>query len=141
MQNLPNILLSIMASKLLLKFHLPDLDYCAKKPCKHGTCKDESNDFSCTCESGWEGKKCDIGMIVRSKNLNLVHLKNILPCSMISKFLYFSRHRQLCKTPLQTWNLPRWVEWFYMQMWIRMGRERMWHKYECSLLNHDFTWS
>jgi len=36
-----------------------DIDDCAMNPCSHGTCQDESNDFTCTCETGWEGKKCD----------------------------------------------------------------------------------
>ncbi len=41
-----------------------DIDDCAMNPCSHGTCQDESNDFTCTCETGWEGKKCDKGLII-----------------------------------------------------------------------------
>lgn len=41
-----------------------EIDNCANKPCKHGTCQNKLNDFSCTCESGWEGKKCDTEKIV-----------------------------------------------------------------------------
>ena len=38
-----------------------DVHNCATNPCKHGTCQDGLNDYSCTCEAGWEGEKCDKG--------------------------------------------------------------------------------
>ena len=41
-----------------------DIDDCAMNPCSHGTCQDESNDFTCTCETGWEGKKCEKGLMI-----------------------------------------------------------------------------
>ena len=48
-----------------------DIDDCAKNPCKYGTCQDELDNFICTCESGWEGKKCDTGTILFYMNLFL----------------------------------------------------------------------
>jgi len=31
---------------------------CEKKPCLHGFCTNLLNDFKCTCDNGYEGKKC-----------------------------------------------------------------------------------
>merc|ERR1712087_635703 len=37
-----------------------DIDDCAQNPCgKHGICLDKLNDFTCACDYGWKGKKCD----------------------------------------------------------------------------------
>ena len=46
-----------------------DIDDCAVNPCSHGTCQDELNDFTCNCDSGWEGKQCDKGMMSLNNHL------------------------------------------------------------------------
>ena len=46
----------------MLSFNFPiDIDECAPSPCVHGNCADGINDYTCTCNPGWEGKDCDIG--------------------------------------------------------------------------------
>ena len=35
---------------------------CASNPCKHGSCQDKNNDYSCDCETGYRGKDCDEGI-------------------------------------------------------------------------------
>merc|ERR1711962_1573711 len=42
-----------------MKMFQLDVDNCAQNPCKHGTCQDKLNDFTCACDSGWEGKTCE----------------------------------------------------------------------------------
>lgn len=37
-----------------------DVDECVSSPCKHGVCKDLTNDFSCECHPGYEGELCDM---------------------------------------------------------------------------------
>jgi len=41
------------------KCSVGDINDCAQNPCKHGTCQDKLNDFTCACDSGWKGKTCD----------------------------------------------------------------------------------
>ncbi|XP_078583882.1 uncharacterized protein LOC144866393 [Branchiostoma floridae x Branchiostoma japonicum] len=36
-----------------------DLNECAKKPCKHGTCQDRDGGYKCTCSPGWTGQNCN----------------------------------------------------------------------------------
>ena len=55
----------------------PDIDDCAMNPCGHGTCQDDLNDFTCICEPGWEGKKCDKGLITLCKMPNSHVLYNL----------------------------------------------------------------
>ena len=106
-----------MVSKLWLIHVFPDIDDCVKKPCKHGACQDELNDFSCKCESGWDGKTCEIGMIylltvkkesysgivVVGKNLILHDSKKYSALNyaiLIVMIIYFSRHWWLRKKTL-----------------------------------------
>jgi hypothetical protein len=36
-----------------------NIDDCANSPCKNGgTCRDGTNDFTCTCQGGWSGSTC-----------------------------------------------------------------------------------
>lgn len=36
-----------------------DIDDCWKEPCSFGSCEDRVNDFVCTCDPGYTGKRCD----------------------------------------------------------------------------------
>ena len=40
---------------------IPDIDECEPNPCIHGACDDEINDYSCTCDDGYEGPNCGDG--------------------------------------------------------------------------------
>ena len=51
----------ILLHKLQLMYFLIDIDDCSDSPCTNGTCTDLVADFSCTCDAGYTGKRCDIG--------------------------------------------------------------------------------
>ena len=34
---------------------------CTSNPCKHGSCENKNNDYSCICKPGYSGKDCDDG--------------------------------------------------------------------------------
>ena len=38
-----------------------DIEECGNNPCIHGSCQDALNGYSCICEPGYSGKKCDEG--------------------------------------------------------------------------------
>jgi hypothetical protein len=44
-----------------LTFDIVDIDECLSSPCVHGTCKDNLNGYTCTCNHGYTGTDCDIG--------------------------------------------------------------------------------
>jgi Notch-like protein len=39
-----------------------DIDECSTSPCVNGNCMDEINGYICTCNPGYEGPDCEIGM-------------------------------------------------------------------------------
>ncbi|XP_078581725.1 uncharacterized protein LOC144865062 [Branchiostoma floridae x Branchiostoma japonicum] len=45
-----------------------DLNECAKKPCKHGTCQDKDGGYKCTCSPGWTGHNCQQDIDECTKN-------------------------------------------------------------------------
>jgi len=36
---------------------------CAGQSCNHGTCEATESGFRCSCESGWEGERCDVATL------------------------------------------------------------------------------
>ena len=41
---------------------LADIDECASNPCVNGACTDGENRWECTCQPGWTGENCEIGV-------------------------------------------------------------------------------
>jgi len=39
-----------------------DINECMSSPCVHGTCKDNPNGYTCTCNQGYTGTHCGTGM-------------------------------------------------------------------------------
>ncbi|XP_078338823.1 uncharacterized protein LOC111134166 isoform X3 [Crassostrea virginica] len=46
-------------TSLSLQHICKDVVRCSDNPCKHGTCKDTTSSFVCTCDPGYEGVDCD----------------------------------------------------------------------------------
>ena len=38
--------------------NVDNIDDCATSPCVHGVCVDGINQYTCTCDTGWEGGDC-----------------------------------------------------------------------------------
>lgn len=51
--------------------HFIDINECLNNPCKNqGTCSNNVGGFTCTCKSGWRGKLCENGKLLRNKWVN-----------------------------------------------------------------------
>ena len=56
-----NYILKYSCSKVCNNLLL-DIDDCTPNPCQNGgVCKDEVNNFTCTCDPGFTGKDCGTG--------------------------------------------------------------------------------
>ena len=54
-----------------------DIDDCANQPCEiSATCKDGVNSYSCVCQTGFTGEKCEIGEHVQGGAIKTVHEAN-----------------------------------------------------------------
>ncbi len=42
---------------------LTDTNDCAATPCQHGTCTDQVDAYTCSCDAGYEGTDCDVGKL------------------------------------------------------------------------------
>ena len=40
---------------------ITDIDECDSDPCEHGSCTDQVDGYSCSCDAGYAGSNCDIG--------------------------------------------------------------------------------
>ena len=50
----------------LICYILSDIDDCVPNPCENdGSCVDGVNDYTCICESGFQGKNCSEYLPVR----------------------------------------------------------------------------
>ena len=45
------------------------VDDCSPNPCSYGTCTDQVNGFSCSCDSGYTGETCDQGRFKLEQSL------------------------------------------------------------------------
>ena len=43
-------------------FLLTDIHECGSSPCIYGTCIDNVNSYTCTCDDGYTGTNCETGM-------------------------------------------------------------------------------
>ena len=46
-----------------------DINECLLQPCLNGNCTDLVNDFTCTCDDGYDGKNCDNGKATSNCNV------------------------------------------------------------------------
>lgn len=45
-----------------MTFCVLDIDECVSVPCVFGTCSDQVDGFTCTCDQGYSGDVCQHGM-------------------------------------------------------------------------------
>lgn len=41
--------------------HEIEPDVCLPNPCQHGICQRNNSEFSCLCDAGWTGTRCNTG--------------------------------------------------------------------------------
>ena len=51
-----------MLTSIKSNIHIVDIDECMSSPCLHGTSKDHPNGYTCTCNQGYVGTDCGMGM-------------------------------------------------------------------------------
>ena len=42
--------------------YFTDINECGSSPCVYGTCTDNVNSYTCTCDDGYTGTNCETGM-------------------------------------------------------------------------------
>lgn len=57
-------------------YHLSDGNQCIPNACENGVCVDQFQKYICSCNLGFEGKRCHIG----ESEVNPVHLKIFVMC-------------------------------------------------------------
>ena len=62
---------------------ISDIDECKYSPCIHGTCHDQINGYTCSCDNGYEGENCteseiSVYKLCFSKLLSLIVLNHSL---------------------------------------------------------------
>ena len=54
--------LSLYIHELLFFLYCSDSSWCENpSPCLNGNCTDVGDNFTCSCEEGFEGERCEIG--------------------------------------------------------------------------------
>ena len=66
---------------------VPDIDECAVEPCVYGSCGDGINEYTCTCDAGYEGENCETGKLT-FRCLYHQHSGLISWCGQLSIYCY-----------------------------------------------------